>query len=143
MVLSGCDEAGSKRTSQAQQLSGTWNLCVDTGSGECSTLDDVTLHVSDGEGPKTYQLTREQNGRERTGRMELVQANVLLMSGDFLADDLAWDLDFDRPTEISGSARLTLIRTRGRNEAIRDFLDFLGATGWTGGQIQMDLRLSS
>jgi len=140
-VLSGCDGAGSKQASQSQRLSGTWDLCVDTGSGGCNALDNVTLHVSDGEGSKAYKLIQKQDGRTGRGDVEVVQANVLRMSGDFFAGDLVWTLDFDQPTEISGSARLTLIQ--GRDEAIRGLLDFLGATGWTGGQIQMDLRLSS
>lgn len=143
MGIAGCDGAGSKRESQAQRLSGRWTLCVDVGSGSCETLDNVTLHVSEGEGVKDYTLTRMQGGNEKTGRgeIEVVQPNALRMTGGFFFVDLAWTLNFEKPSEISGSARLALVQ--GREEGVRQFLDFLGVSGWTGGRVRIDLRLSS
>ena len=143
LMLAGCDGAGSKRASQAQRLSGEWELCVDAGSGSCDVLENVTLHVSDGEEEKDYTLTRTQGGNEMAGRgeVDVIEPGVLRMTGEFFSGDLIWTLDFDKPSEISGSARLILVQ--GRDEGVREFLNFLGVTAWTGGRIRMDLRLSS
>jgi hypothetical protein len=143
VMIAGCDSAGSKRASQAQRLSGEWELCVDAGSGSCDALENVTLHVSDGEGEKDYTLTRTQGGNEISGQgeVDVIQPDVLRMTGEYFSGDLIWTLNFDKPSEISGSARLSLVQWR--DEGVREFLNFLGVTGWTGGRIRMDLRLSS
>lgn len=140
VTSAGCEGSSSKRSSQAQQFSGEWDVdCVRADIQGCKQVDSTYFRFSSGSGTKSYRLARIERDDTTAvaGNVEVIADGRLRMTGDFFPGGLLWAFDFEEPDPISGSVQLVLVQKSGER-SIQAFLNFFDRTE-VRPEVRMDL----